>query len=628
MKRILYSYAFLKTLADNGEDYIDSIFLPLVIRILPQENFALFEVNKRVKDEYEFEIPLNTLKLIISLGVKKGWLEQKVKSKGKKEIEGQFKLTKLGISCQDTIVNVKDTQREINTLISDIQSFFQMHNISLKDEEIFDIINNFFKKYFEPLIQYLSPNTEIQDFSLNNLDTYQIILLEYIRKIEHENIDQYRRFEKVFFGSILSALLFTDSFDEIEDLQQKSFIDFSVYLDTNVIFSLLSWHRSKEETDAARELLALLRKNKFKIRVFNFTIDEIVTVLSGYNDAKIYGKQGHIGDDIYGTFVKSGLKKTDVDQYISRIDSIIEELGIEIDPSFSINLNNYHSIVPEHFGLISTYKTMDSSYNLNHDLAAIDSIKLIRGKDVRHIEDAKAIFLTHDNRLKNFDYIELSHKDRKTICEVISDTLLTTILWVKNPGISLSISAIISAHSKSISTNWRILDHFFKEIQILKTNGKISDSDVSMLLYNNYIDHRLKEFNEGDEVKFTPEFIQGEIERAKTIIEKEKRDVAKQIDSKSAQKIQNVQNYYQHHVHFTALIIKIAILSICAIYAISCILTNNLQILQFVFFSVMLIGTIATWFFGPITELQNTIESMAVNCLFNRWQKKMDFFNK
>lgn len=341
------------------------------------------------------------------------------------------------------------------------------------------------------------------------------------------------------------------------------------------------------------------------------------------------GKHQNISDDIYATFLKNGLTKTEVKDKISRIDKIVEDLGVEIDQTIEINLISYNTPIPENFELIQTYKPTDHKYNLNHDLAAIDFIKQLRGnKTIRHIEDAKFIFLTQDIRLNKFDFIELGHRDKKSIGEVILDNLLTILLWIKNPKINISISMMVTAHSKNLFTKWSILDQFFKEIQKMKDKNEISDKEVMMMLYNNFIDYKLRDFTEDEAFKITPVFIQQIADEAQSVIDSEKKDIVKDMQRSQLRKSLNVRKYYRHHVHFAINTIKIVIICVSAIFALSQILKDDLKTLQFCFFSVMLIITLITFGFGPLIDLQKTGEKWLTEKFFARWEAKMQFSNE
>ena len=49
MEKILYTYALIKTLSDNNEDYIDS-FLPLIIQSFPEDGeLALYSILRNTQ---------------------------------------------------------------------------------------------------------------------------------------------------------------------------------------------------------------------------------------------------------------------------------------------------------------------------------------------------------------------------------------------------------------------------------------------------------------------------------------------------------------------------------------------------------------------------------------------------
>lgn len=226
-------------------------------------------------------------------------------------------------------------------------------------------------------------------------------------------------------------------------------------------------------------------------------------------------------DSIYSNLKSKGWTAEDVREFIQKIEEKIWALGINIEPT-DIKLNSYKP-QEEYLSSILKYKPEKSEHSIRHDLIAIEKIQEIRGSKVREIERAKAIFLTSDLKLSNFNYMEMGHKENMTVCEVIPDRLLTNILWLKNPTTikDIPLKSIIAIHSREILIDKRIWRRFYENVRKLKEDGRIGDKDLSMIFYNRYIEGVLSKLDESDIDKVTPELILEEIENMSRMIDNE-----------------------------------------------------------------------------------------------------------
>jgi hypothetical protein len=164
---------------------------------------------------------------------------------------------------------------------------------------------------------------------------------------------------------------------------------------------------------------------------------------------------------------------------------------------------------------LEIYKPKSHLNSQLHDLAAIEQIKKFRKKKVRKIEDSNALFLSSDNQLSKFNFIEMGHRDNGTICEVIPDKLLTNLIWLKDPKADISLKAIIESYSRDLFIKKSVWDQFYNVLIELKQDEKIKDENVSMLFYHGHIESILREYDEDDVDTITQDFILREVEKAK-----------------------------------------------------------------------------------------------------------------
>jgi hypothetical protein len=218
-------------------------------------------------------------------------------------------------------------------------------------------------------------------------------------------------------------------------------------------------------------------------------------------------------DTLYSSLARKGWKKMDAREFITRIEKILYEGGMRIDWATDVDLKTYPAD-EELRNRMRNYKPLQDLFHQNHDLASIDKIKYLRGRSVRKIEEARQFFLTSDVRLSRFNFLEMGHKDNGTLCEVILDRLLTNILWLKDPNTELSLKSIIAIYSRDLFIKRRIWDRFYEILKQLRQEGKLEDEAISTLFYHGYIEDILREFDEQEVNKITPDFLVEEIEKA------------------------------------------------------------------------------------------------------------------
>ncbi len=460
-------------------------------------------------------MPLHVIEVILARAERRGllvhWRDTKIKAT-------KYKLTNAGILYSANLETNTEVERRINSLIESIRQFLKEKGLSLNFNEVSDLLNRFIQKNIDTLIECINPSSRFATSIDQEGVGYDRQLFNYIITAEHQKPNEYKTLENMVLGSIISVLLYVDNPSEITEIRTKEFKDCQIYLDTNYVFSLLGFD-VKEFTEPAEELFNLLKKQKFKTKVFDFTINEICKVINTYySESYKYPKTIRVSS-IYTSLKLKGWTKTQAREFIINIEQILQNKGITIEWTKEINLDRY---TPDERSknFIEIYKPNQAVFHRNHDLAAIAKIKEIRGKPVRRIEESKAIFLSSDYKLHKFNFIEEGHKKNATICEVVPDRLMTNILWLKNPTSKLSLRTIIAAHSHGLFVNKLVWNRFYAILQKLKQDGKIENGHIATLFWHNYIEEVLLPIEENEANKITPAFVFDEIEKATKLREK------------------------------------------------------------------------------------------------------------
>lgn len=211
----------------------------------------------------------------------------------------------------------------------------------------------------------------------------------------------------------------------------------------------------------------------------------------------------------------AGLRRSDVQGAVERIEDLIDEAGIGIASSPDIDLDQYRPADQRISIIVRRYKNV-SPRTLRHDIAAIESIRELReGQKARKLQDSKALFLSSDVRLSRASFDGLGHKRRGTVAEVVHDGTLASILWLRSPSASPLLRAIVAAHSKNLFVDRRVWARFLEVVQSLKEQGEVHDEDLADLLYRDYVSTVLVDIDANNVNQVNEQFILQEVEKAR-----------------------------------------------------------------------------------------------------------------
>jgi len=476
--QLILKYFLVKSIYEEKRNYID-VFVPFLLKVLWEKQKPLNweTIQTELEKYFNITIPIYTINVIGTRAAHLEYITQKQKflcleEKGKDYV-------------QKILKKEKETNREINVLVDNIRSFIkEKHAFSLASDEIFKRLQSLLKKHVSPLAEFFNPQAT-SEFPTDQLKREEYYLIEYFKDVDKRNPEFYKILRNIYYGSLISTIL---SYQEIDKSTQK-FRSLEVFFDTNFVFSIMGLHYSFI-SNPAKELFQMLKKYNFKLKIFDFTIDEMTRVLKRYSNQQYKYLPSIKVNSIYSNLKIKGWTEQDCIKFISNIENKIWDLGIEIEQT-DIDLNKFNS-PDDRYKSLSNYKPDQNLVGQAHDTAAIYMIKKIRKTPKRKIEDSSAIFLTSDLKLTHFDFVEMGHKDNTTCCEVISDRLFTNLLWLKNPNLNtdLPLNVLLSLHSELI-VDRNVWDRFYKNLVGLKEEERISDADISTLIYYHNIEEDL-----------------------------------------------------------------------------------------------------------------------------------------
>jgi hypothetical protein len=483
MKR-LCTYSMVRTFYDRGQDYIDS-FWPFVVSAFPEsigKSLSFEELQRLVEEKSTLHIPLHSLKTIIKRARRKGFVN---------ESKHACTLTESGSGYRGKMEVMPDVQRRINACVDGLKQFLaESKGIVMSSKDTADCLETFIRSNIEYFMQFIIPNSAAAD-ERSFIDTSRPVefsITRYLFDAEKSKPEIFETLKDMIFGSIISYLLQSETLLDSNRNIEKT----RIYLDTNLVFSILGLHFS-EFNSPAKELFQLLEREKvFEIAVFDFTIQEMIRVLSRYSSYEHCYLPNIKVATIYSSLKAQGWTASRVREFIVRIEDELKKLHISIKTT-GINLDRY-TLDPDVAKTLLKYKNSQNPWNMGHDIEAIHQIKQLRRHEVRRIEEARYLFLTSDSRLAKYNYHEDDHHASATVCEIVPDRLMANLLWLKNPKLmaDVPLRTIISMHSRDMFIDRNLWETFLDTITSLKKDGKIKDDDIAILLFDQQLVEQLQ----------------------------------------------------------------------------------------------------------------------------------------
>ena len=329
-EKLITSLAIIKVNWDTlRKDYIEN-FVPFVIealRLFPQHEVSLPELQNTIFQHFGLEIPQPVLKTILGRVKKRGFI--KIENKVYKKINGRLE--------ESNFERLKgNVLREHEALIQKMIDFFEKHyNLSLAPDEASRLIIEYIQSSGMKILgSILSGEPVLLDHEANQKKRFKVGSFVYYLLTKDPLGLSY--LEKIIKGSALYTPLFFPDIGKIE----QHFTKVDIYLDTPFLLKALGY-TGKGAREYCRELLDLLYGEGANLKVFEKTVHEIEGILH----AAIYevSNKGKI-QPYYGEcvryFIESGYKPSDIEILLNKLRDSIRSLRVEIvePPAYSTEL--------------------------------------------------------------------------------------------------------------------------------------------------------------------------------------------------------------------------------------------------------------------------------------------------
>lgn len=505
--RAFYVYAIATSLAREGSDYLDCFWPLAVSSVARASDGSLSSIQRTASTLYSLDIPQHVLATLLRRAAKRGYIE----------LTGdEYSLTDKGTRFVSSNLSEDDVQRRENALVDDIQLFATQQHVPVTRGLTKDLILGFLRKNLDTVLPYLRPGVHVEgNETAEAWGTEERLFMSYLHEADRAKPDQFRFVQDLVVGSLLTTLLTTPDAADVESHSKSKFRDCTIYLDSNVALSMLGLKTSEFATPAV-ELLSMLKQAGLHLRVFSFTISEICRLLGVYSGVYHRYVNSIPVDDIYSGLKSMGWTPEKVRSFVVHIDEHLKDIGVEVENVPTVHLDSYISSRPELAEELLKVKWNSDSLAINHDLAAIDLVLLKRNGFRLRLETCGSLFLSSDMKLAKFNQEHYEHQGNSTLAEVIPDRVLATVLWLKSPTGKPPMQLILAAYSSELAVQHRVWNRFYDVLSGLRTDGQLTDEDVSRVIYDPALEQTLAGIHEGVESTIDDKFVLCRAEIART----------------------------------------------------------------------------------------------------------------
>lgn len=470
----LIGYAVLaENIDSNNLSFLDN-FLPLVKQGVLDINvdFDIQLLSKYIEENFGLQLPL----YVITYSLKKLQKRNLVKFE---KVELKYKV--IGENGSSILQKRDELLIQYELLINRMQEFLVNHQYykkSFTTYELESMLEDFIFQTTENLATPVKSDNSSKEQNQRNFLTGR-----FITYIEQNEPHLYSIYKKLFIGNMISSAMYFTEQDKINQKFKKT----SVYFDTTLIIYALGY-AGDLRAEPVNQLIKLLRSQYAQIRCFEHTVAEVRGVLNG---CLLKYKKGD--SDRFGTveyFINKNYSESEILTIINAIENDIEsKLNIKIVPTPDFSDESLHKYNMDVEGYIKSIKEV-ISYNyedsLNKDIDSINAIyRLRKGQHSTTLEKSKAIFVTNNNSLVKVvsDKFYREHHNSELFSPLISDYVLATLLWIKNPDTESELpQKMIAANClAAVEPSEKMYEKYLNRIEKERDKGTISEESFALL---------------------------------------------------------------------------------------------------------------------------------------------------
>lgn len=290
-------------------------------------------------------------------------------------------------------------------------------------------LDAFIKEKAAPLLTTVVDGHPIADLAVPSDGTMRYLIGAFIAEIAESEPAGFEYLSSVVKGALLaSALYFPDTGSLTARLD-----NLVVYADTNLLLRAIGACGPELELYAS-EVVSLATKLCARVYCFRHSYDEMIGILDASEAAVRSGRHLHGGETI-DYMTSAGWGPSDVVELKERLEDRLATIGVRLrdkpehQRQFTLDETKLEAFLGEQLN----YRNRSAIHKDVDSLAAI--YRLRGGREFRHLEKSKAVFVTSNPRLARAtrQFMNLAEGERDTVPLCVEDFVFTTLLWLKLP---------------------------------------------------------------------------------------------------------------------------------------------------------------------------------------------------
>ncbi len=466
------SLAILKVHYDRKEDFLEQ-FVPIVsfsAYLLDSDTVSLIDIKNKLKSEFHFEIPQNTLKTILKRASRRGYININYKL---------YEVIKEKIQTLNIPELRSSIQRKQNALITGLIRYsIDKYSKSLNKKEAEDALLSFLNESDIAVLIANIDGGEIKPMG-KSINYSPFIVSNYLIHVQKSDPEKFEFFLEVAKGNILANSVYYPDVGKLKSYFKKS----KFFLDTGILLKALGYEGELIRQPII-EMIDLLLINGATVNCFDHTLRELKAVIKSAAIAirnNTYEEEYH-SIDYY--FLRNKLTYSDIILFEKNAEKNLNKLKINV-----VKKEAYSLTEPINLKDLSTYLKREVGYrseqSLSRDCKSIEGIIQNRANlKAEYIEDAKSIFVTSNFELayackKYFDKIGF----KKMAPIIVPDDQLTTYVWLKQPYLApdLPRKLIIAECYAAMNPTREMWAKYINTSKNLLEKGDVTADDYMLL---------------------------------------------------------------------------------------------------------------------------------------------------
>ena len=504
---ILVSFAILNTNWDQRrKSFVDNLvpFVADCLRTAVDAEVSSPSVQGCISERFGLDIPQHVIETVLSRAKKEHVVEQA----GGILVRNDSVVAKYDLGrARDEVI------RRYEALINAFRDYLaKEHDVNLQGEEADEAVLSYLEHRSLPVLRQMlrGPDSQVD----SNGARFDFLVASFITHVCGSDPVSFSFLETVVKGSMLATALYLPT----PGAMGGPISNLRVVLDTPFLLRALGY-QGESQAAAGTELLSMLRRLGARLCCFPATLREMQGVLDACSSQlRSPRRKGDVPTPIVDYCLRNGLTSADVDVIRERVEMDLQSLGVQMlePPPITIDLavdeDELDEVLQNHVG----YHRKEARL---HDLDALTAIHRLRGgREQRHLESARAVFVTTNGRLVGASREFFAERPRGDLVPIAAlDHELGTVVWLKSPMRAPDFPGklILADAYAALNPSDEMWTKYLEAIDALSESQVLGDTDYALLRYSVEARRALMHETHGNPKAFTTGTVQDVLNEAK-----------------------------------------------------------------------------------------------------------------